>query len=62
MQHRELCSMLCAAWIGGEFGREWMHVYVWVSPFAVHLKLTALLIGYLLAYSLLSNSLRPFEL
>ena len=27
------------AWIGGGFGGEWIHVYVWLSPFAVHLKL-----------------------
>ena len=27
-----------AAWMGGEFGGEWMHVHVWQSPFAVHLK------------------------
>ena len=25
-----------AAWTGGEFGEEWMHVYVWLSPFIVH--------------------------
>ena len=25
------------AWMGGEFGGEWIHVYVWLSPFAVHL-------------------------
>ena len=24
--------------MGGEFGGEWTHVYVWLSPFAVHLK------------------------
>ena len=29
-----------AAWMGGEFGGEWIHVYVWSSPFAVHLKLS----------------------
>ena len=29
-----------AAWMGGEFGGEWIHVYVWVSPFAVPLKLS----------------------
>ena len=23
----------------GEFGQEWIHVYVWLSPFAVHPKL-----------------------
>ena len=28
------------AWMGGEFEGEWMHVYVWLSPFAVHLKLS----------------------
>ena len=28
-----------AAWMGGEFGGEWIHVYVWLNPFAVHLKL-----------------------
>ena len=28
-----------AAWIGGEFGGEWIHVYVQLSPLAVHLKL-----------------------
>ena len=27
------------AWIGGKFGREWIHLYVWLSPLAVHLKL-----------------------
>jgi len=28
----------------GESGGEWIHVYVWLSPFAIHLK--TLLIGY----------------
>ena len=28
-----------AAWVGGEFGGEWIHVYVWLSPLTVHLKL-----------------------
>ena len=28
-----------AVWMGGEFGRKWIHVYIWLSPFAVHLKL-----------------------
>ena len=28
------------AWMGGGFGGEWIHVYVWVSPFAAHLKLS----------------------
>ena len=29
-----------AAWLGGEFGGERIHVYVWLSPFVVHLKLS----------------------
>ena len=32
-----------AAWMGEEFGEEWIHVYVWLSPCAVHLKLTSLI-------------------
>ena len=35
-------SALCdvAAWIGGESGGEWIHVYVWLILLAVHLKLS----------------------
>ena len=29
-----------AAWMGGAFEGEWIHVYTWMSPFAVHLKLS----------------------
>ena len=29
-----------AAWMGGEFGGEWILVYAWLNPFAVHLKLS----------------------
>ena len=29
-----------AAWMKGEFGGEWTHVYVWQSSFNVHLKLS----------------------
>ena len=29
-----------AAWMGGEFGGEWIYVYVWQSPFTVYLKLS----------------------
>ena len=29
-----------AGWMGGESGGEWIHVYVWLSRFAVHLKLS----------------------
>ena len=28
-----------AAWMGGEFEGEWIHVYVWLGSFAVCLKL-----------------------
>ena len=28
-----------SGWMGGEFGGEWIHLYVWLSHFAVHLKL-----------------------
>ena len=28
------------AWVGGEFGGEWIQVYVWLGPFTVHLKLS----------------------
>ena len=28
-----------AAWMGREFGGEWIYVYVRLSPLAVHLKL-----------------------
>ena len=41
-----------AAWMGGEFGGEWTQVFVWLSPFAVHLKLSqnCLLISYVSVY------------
>ena len=29
-----------AAWMGWEFGGEWIHVYLRLSPFAAHLKLS----------------------
>ena len=31
-----------AAWMGGKFRGEWIHVYVyvWLSPFVLHLKLS----------------------
>ena len=29
-----------AAWIAGEFAGERIHVYVWLRPFTVHLKLS----------------------
>ena len=27
------------AWMGRGFGGEWIHIYGWLSPFSVHLKL-----------------------
>ena len=38
VEHRELCSMLCVSLNGRESGGEWIHVYEWLSPFAVHLN------------------------
>ena len=32
------CHM--AAWMGGGFRGQWIHVHVWLSPFGVHLKLS----------------------
>jgi len=32
------CCMV--AWMGEELRGEWVHEYVWLSPFAVHLKLS----------------------
>ena len=29
-----------AACMGGEFGGKWIHICVWLSPFAVHLKVS----------------------
>ena len=29
-----------AAWVGGGLGGDWIHVCVWPSAFAVHLKLS----------------------
>ena len=36
------------AFLGGTFGWEWIHIDEWLSPFAIHLKLSqhCLLIGY----------------
>ena len=27
------------AWMGGGLGGEWIHIFVWQSPFPIHLKL-----------------------
>ena len=29
-----------AVWMGEKFGGEWTHIYVWLSPFTVHLKIS----------------------
>ena len=38
MRNSAQCNV--AAWMGGEFGGEWIHVYVWLSPFPVHLQVS----------------------
>ena len=36
-----------AAWMGGEFGGEWVPVYTWLSPFAIQPEtITVMLISY----------------
>ena len=37
---RNSAQCYTAAWKGGESGEEWIRVYVWLSPFTVHLKLS----------------------
>ena len=29
-----------ASWMEGEFGREWIHVHIWLGYYAMHLKLS----------------------
>ena len=42
----ENCAQCYGAdWMGGEFGGEWVHVYVWLSPFAQPETITTLLIS-----------------
>ena len=31
-------TLLQAAWMGEEFGGEWIPAYVWLYPFAMHLN------------------------
>ena len=40
IQHRELCSVLCASLDGGQFGGEWIHLHVWLSPSTADMKLS----------------------
>ena len=37
---QETAQGYMAAWMGEELGGEWTHVYVWLSPLAVCLKLS----------------------
>ena len=37
-QNSAQCNV--AGWMGGEFGGEWACGYIWLSPLAVHLKLS----------------------
>ena len=39
IQHMELSSVLCTILDGRGDGGEWIHVYVWLSPFTVHVSL-----------------------
>ena len=39
-EHVELCSILCGSLDGRGFGGEWIHVYVWLNSFTVHLKIS----------------------
>ena len=42
----DMTERLNWTWMGTEFGGEWIHVYIWLSPSAVHLKLSQQLTGY----------------
>ena len=48
LMFQKTLSCYVAAWMGGEFGGEQIHVYVWLSLFAVSPKLSqnCLLISY----------------
>ena len=40
LYRRNSAQCCVVAWMGGEFKGEGMPVYVWLGPFAVHLKLS----------------------
>ena len=40
VEKMEFCSMLCGSLDGRQFGRGWIQVCAWLSPFVVHLKLS----------------------
>ena len=33
-------SCYVSDWMGGGFEGEWIHVYVWLSPFTIYLKIS----------------------
>ena len=37
---RYMFLLKAEVWMGEGFGGEWIHVYVWLGPFTVHLKLS----------------------
>ena len=37
---RSSAQCYVAAWVGGEFGGEWIHVYARSRPFVAHLELS----------------------
>ena len=37
---RNSAQCFVAAWVGGGFGGQWIHVYVWLRSFALHMKLS----------------------
>ena len=53
--HGTLLNSYVAAWMGGGFGGERIHVYVWLSPFTVHLKLSQHCLSAISQYKLKSS-------
>ena len=52
--HRDLCSMLCGSLDGRGFGGEWIHGYVWLSAFTVHVILSQYCKSAMLQYKIKS--------
>ena len=48
-----LAQCYVAAWMGEDLGEEWIHVYIWLNPFAFHLKLSQPVVNWL--YTLAQN-------
>ena len=53
VEFSELCSTLSGSLDRKGVWEEWIHVYVWLSPFAVHLRLSQH--GLLISYSSTQN-------